>query len=147
MELIEISIDELNNYINIAFNGDTDLFSKYHIKGGTQEDCVFDTHSTIVEASDLFDTTCYKVLLRDEPIGFTVVSKKLRLLYSFGINKEYRKKEILELWFENVVNILGVFNCYLWNINSRGITHLLKQGMTQVDSQPEYVQLKYEKCH
>jgi len=50
-------------------------------------------------------------------------------MYSFGINIEYRKPDILKKWFIEIQNLLGSFECILHGKNNRAIKHLIKQGM------------------
>lgn len=144
MEFVEIDRAELQDAIEIAFGGDTGLLEKYHIKQGTLAECVDDTYNKICNAEANFPMEYYKVVLDGIKIGYTAMSKKESLLYSFGININYRNKKTLQLWFENVVNILGSFNCYIWTKNERAILHLVKQGMKIKPI--DYVQLTYTQC-
>jgi hypothetical protein len=116
----EITIEELLPFVLKAFEGDMDL-PKYHI---SDNDFAWHTYNEIMNTAKVLPLTCYKV----GDFGFTVTSPGL--LYSFGINVEYRTPEILQLWFAEIKNILGSFDCMLHSKNDRAINHLIKQGMS-----------------
>jgi len=140
--LTEISSDKLLPFIDIAFSGDEDLFTQWHINSGTQQECILHTYHTILDTEKLMPITCYHM----GEIGYTVIIPDKHLLYSFGINKEHRNKETLKNWFDNIVNILGTFDCILWSKNKRAINHLLKQGMTIKNKIEVYTILTYTSC-
>lgn len=117
--LEEITIEELLPFIIKAFEGDTEL-PKYHI---SDRDFAWHTYDQIAKTSEILPLTFYKVC----DFGFTVTSPGL--LYSFGINVEYRTPELLKMWFDEIKNILGKFDCALHGKNNRAINHLIKQGM------------------
>lgn len=119
MKLTQIPLSELLPYINIAFDGDTEL-PKYHI---ADSDYANHTYDQICETAKILDLTCYKY----GEIGFTIVASKL--LYSFGINVNYRDKKTLENWFCELRKLLGTFTVVLHDKNSRAINHLIRQGM------------------
>lgn len=141
-----IDITELKPYIEIAFQDDIELFNKWHIVQGESLECIDDTYNRILDTIPYFDIACYKVLLDDVIIGYTVISIDHGLLYSFGINKKYRTKEILKKWFAEIVKILGIFDCILWQKNQRAINHLIKQGMTIKNTTHDYTILNYNIC-
>lgn len=69
-----------------------------------------------------------KCVFVNTEVGYMFYSKKL--LISFCVNPKFRTKENLHNFSEFIKeNIGGHFNCYLFNINSRGINFLLKMGM------------------
>lgn len=122
MEQIELS--QLLPYIKTAFHRDYEL-PDYHIA-----DCDFaeHTYAEICKTAQILPLTYYKV----GEYGFTVTSPGL--LYSFGINVNYRTKEILEQWFLELRELLITFEVCLHNKNTRAINHLLKQGMKIKDT-------------
>jgi len=115
----EISITELLPFIQIAFEGDTDL-PVYHI---SDTDYANHTYNEICKTAEIMPLTCYRV----GDFGFTVLSDGL--LYSFGINVGHRDKKTLKNWFLSIKNILPTFECVLHGKNSRAIKHLIRQGM------------------
>ena len=120
----EIGLDELQGYVEIAFSGDIDL-PTYHISN--EANYAQHTYEQIVKTAEILPLRYYKV----GEFGFTVLTDGL--LYSFGINHAHRDKKTLELWFAEIKNILGRFDCVLHSKNSRAINHLVKQGMKITD--------------
>jgi len=118
--LTQIPVEELLPFILKAFDGDVEL-PKYHI---SDKDFAWHTFDEICKTSEMMPLVCYKV----GDFGFTVLSTGL--LYSFGINVEYRTPEILKLWFSEILKIMPKFECILHGKNNRAIDHLIKQGMT-----------------
>jgi len=119
MMLEQITIEELLPLIIKAFEGDTEL-PKYHI---SDRDFAWHTYDAICKTAEILPLKYYKVC----DFGFTVTSPGL--LYSFGINIEYRTPELLKLWFDEIKEIMPKFECMLHGKNSRAIKHLIKQGM------------------
>lgn len=117
--LQEIPISDLFPYIQTAFKGDEDL-PQYHI---SPIDFAGHTYNEILKTAEIMPLTCYKV----DEFGFTVTSPGL--LYSFGINIEYRTPKILKNWYIEIQKLLGSFECILHGKNNRAIRHLIKQGM------------------
>lgn len=131
MTLEQIELTDLLPYIKIAFEEDTEL-PVYHI---SDKDYAWHTYDQICKTSDILPITCYKV----GEIGFTVLSPGL--LYSFGINVNYRDEKTLKDWFYQIKNIMPTFECVLHGKNSRAISHLVKQGM-QVKEQLTVLTIK-----
>ena len=79
--------------ITISFQDDEELLNEYHIvTTKILKDCTMDTYSKIIEATDMLSLKWF--LLKnnnDEIIGFCVLSKINNYLYSFAVNKKYRK--------------------------------------------------------
>ncbi len=136
--LEEITKQELPDLIRIAYEGDKDLLDKYHVDKFDIHGAVASTLFMIAETENGVDMTHYKVALGDISIGYISVFENF--LYSFGINKEYRKKEILIEWFEKVKEVLGYkFITMIYPNNSRAINFLKKQGMKIVNGIKEDV--------
>jgi hypothetical protein len=142
----EISINELKPYIAFAFMEDEDLFKKWHIVQGEPLECIEDTYNRIIDTIGHFYIECYRIVANEVIIGYTVLCKEYGLLYSFGINKQFRDKETLKNWFAEIRNILGIFDCILWKKNERAINHLIKQGMTIKNTTDDYIILNYSTC-
>jgi len=117
--------------IQSAFSGDEDLINCFHIVStGELRDCVEDTYYRIVQASEEYLLDWFEIRKNGKVIGFTILSRPYSFLYSFGLNKEYRKREISEYWWQFVRGVLGnKFSCVLWAKNSRAINFLVKNGM------------------
>ncbi len=141
-----ISKFELKKYVGIAYEGDTALLEKYHVGKFTHEQAVESTMSMI----EIVDKNCemedeimnhYKVELDGEAIGYVCTVPKY--LYSFGINKKYRSKEILIEWWQRIKEVLGqTFITKLYPNNNRAINFCKKQGMEIVeDLEPDCITL------
>jgi hypothetical protein len=138
----KISKTEIPSLIALAYEGDTELFDKYYNKNmiGEKVDfpiAVLDTLDIIDEVSNHYKLSYYKVIYQKKPIGYFVTFDGF--LHSFGINKKYRKREVLIEWFESVKKVLGKhFTCMLYDVNTRAINHLQKQGMKIVNRNEEH---------
>jgi hypothetical protein len=131
VEILEVS--ELESCINAAFEGDQKLIDEYHIVGGTLGDCVRDTRVKIVEESIRITLDWYKVLDDyNDIIGFFVISKTYKLLYSFGLNINTRENYKNRFFEELSYLFEGEFTCGLWKKNSRAIRFLENMGMKVV---------------
>lgn len=134
MKFVEIfEVKELESCINTAFKDDQKLIDEYHILGGILEDCVRDTRVKIVEESYKNTLDWYKIVDDyDYVIGFVVVSKTYKLLYSFGLNINSREN-YKDRFFNEVKNMFdGNFTCGLWKKNTRGLRFLERMGMEVV---------------
>ena len=147
MKMQEIKDDILlYEAITISFQDDEELLNEYHIvTTKILKDCTMDTYSKIIEATDMLSLKWF--LLKnnnDEIIGFCVLSKINNYLYSFAVNKKYRKAEILSVWFSAIASLLQErFICGLWAKNKRAIDFLCKNGMKIFKNEDNIVQLKY----
>lgn len=132
--LIKISKFELPEAIKIAYEGDTELFEKYHVEK-------FDINGAVASTLQMVHTTVeweglemdyYKAMLGENEIGYVCCYPNN--LYSFGVKKEYRKKDILLEWWSAVKSIFnGKFITMLYPNNTRAISFLKKQGMVEVE--------------
>lgn len=140
--LQSISIDELKEYVYLAFDNDNELSEKYHkIEGASITDCVDETYRTIIDTSSMIDLEHYIVLEGENKIGYTCLSKNL--LYSFGINVLYRTKYNLIQWIDLVKEKLNYdFICLLWSKNTRAINFMLNNGLVVKEDNIDYVILK-----
>ena len=134
MKFVEVfEVAELENCINIAFEGDQKLIHEYHILGGNLEDCVRDTRVKIVEESYNNTMDWYKIIDDyGDIIGFVVISMTYKLLYSFGLN--IKSRELYKnKFFDELKDIFeGNFTCGLWKKNTRGLRFLERMGMELV---------------
>ena len=126
----EIQFDDLKTLIELGFGDDPDLMEKYQQLPTDFEVTVQRNLDNIREMGDHLPLIYYKVLWGDEVIGFTVLEFSNSILYSFGINIKFRKKEIVTAWIEGVSKLFGgSFQCVLWDKNERAINFLIRNGM------------------
>lgn len=149
--LLNIDRDKLKELVTFSFEGDSDLLDKYHISPGTLEHCVEHTFTFIDKNKDFYKGDMYyaAVCLDGEEIGYTVFvanEKAPNELYSFGIRKEYRTKDILQSWLRVVGTTLGLpYYIILWDKNTRAIDFFGKNdfiieernGLRKLSSAPE----------
>lgn len=133
--LTPVTKSEIKDLITLSFEGDRELLETYHISPGDLDHCVNHTYAFIVSNKDFYDDemTLYKVIgANDDPIGFTVtINHKDRPneLYSFGIAKQYRKKDTLIDWLSAIEKTIGSpYYLILWNANVRAIEFFEKNG-------------------
>lgn len=141
VEISEVKMWKLEGYVRIAFDGDTDLWEKCHPFLDGFEDAVNDNLSNVYEMAKVKSLFCYSINYLGKPIGFFVVVEGT-MLYSFGINKEYRTKEIVSTWFSMVKELLGSFIVYLYKDNKRAIEFFKKSGMVVFLEEESNVALK-----
>lgn len=144
IELEEIRFEELEPLVSFAFGNDPDLLSKYQQLDGDFLTMVKRNVNNMAESDCILNLTYFKVKNEDKIIGFTVVDFGKNILYSFGINVQFRTKEIVTSWIENVKSMLmGLVRCALWNKNKRAIDFLLKNGFEVSDKTIEITYLIY----
>lgn len=72
-------------------------------------------------------------------IGYTLVVFSERApheLWTFGIHKDYRHKDVLISWLQKVEELLGLpYFTALHNCNTRAIEFFLKNGFAATDKQ------------
>jgi hypothetical protein len=136
----KISKPQLNDLVLLAFKDDHDLIDKYHVVNWNLQTSVNDTLSRIDQTSKEYKLTYFKVLVNKIPVGFFVIGDKL--LYSFGININYRKKDVLLEWWSLVKQELNNnFIAMLNEKNTRAIEFCQKQGMDILDTTNNIVSL------
>lgn len=123
----KISKTELIKLVEISYEGDTELFEKFHVGKFDFFQSVVSTLQMIQEMSKQQKLSYYKVISDKKPIGYFVTYQNV--LYSFGIAKNFRLKEVLISWIEQVKKVLGKQICsFLYDNNTRAIDFLLKNG-------------------
>jgi predicted thioredoxin/glutaredoxin len=136
VSLKKTSINELPELIAISYQGDQDLFDKYHIIKQDFESCVDHTMKLILEMADQYELKYYKVLLDKKAIGYVVTADIL--LFSFCIGIKWREKKVLKEWWSKIKHIMGAdFVASLYMNNTRGINWLLKCGMSIIKEDKE----------
>lgn len=133
----KISVNELPVLVKTSYEGDGDL-SKNFVN--VQSDYMANVNSElfdIYELSSFKKLKYYKVIYQKKPIGYFVTFDNT--LYSFGINVNYRKKDILLYWWKELKKTLNKgFNCFLNDKNERAIRFLEKNNMRIVDRDSEH---------
>lgn len=128
ISLIKIDIEELRDFIEISYKGDEDLLSKYHVAEYSLQQAVESTINMIAITSLEAEMTYFGVVINGQRIGYLCTFKNN--LYSFGINMEYRVKEILSEFWNKIKEILGnSFMTVLYPNNTRAIEWVEKCGM------------------
>lgn len=127
VKLTEIYHSELKLLVTKAFSGDEELMGKYHIVNGSLEECVDSTMDAISDVDKTYGLKCYMISSNDNIIGYMTLGPDF--LHSFGINIQYRTKEILTEWWASLLSIMTYFFCTLHSKNTRAIEFLKKQGM------------------
>lgn len=125
----QIHIDEVEKYVRIAFDGDNELWEKYHNPDNNFEEIVTNNVKNIKELEEYVPVTCFAIFIENKAIGFSVFSGNL--LYSFGINLKHRIKEVLLHWMEWMKNRFD--NCFvvaLCEENTRAIAFFLRNGLS-----------------
>lgn len=129
IDLEEIRFEELEPLVSFGFGDDPDLLDKYQQIKGDFLTMVKRNIKNIEEADVILNLTHYKVYEGDKIVGFTVMDLGKNILFSFGINAQFRTKEVVTAWIEKVKEMLnGLVRCALWNENQRAIDFLLKNG-------------------
>ena len=131
--LTPIKAEDMRLYVLSAFSDDLDLLTQYHISPGSLDHCVDHTMEFIDENAKYYkdDIKFYAVKYGEVVIGYTIVilnEKTPNELYSFAINVNYRKKDILQEWLQEVKKELGEYYIVLWSKNTRAINFFEKNG-------------------
>ena len=133
MNLKEIDIIELKECIKVAYEGDIDLLTTYHVDNFSLDEAVNSTLQMIEITSHEIAIFSYAVCNESGVIGYLTIAKNN--LYSFGINIKHRNKETLKMFWDKINETLKYgFICTLYPNNTRAINWLKKSGMTQSDT-------------
>lgn len=150
VELKTIPSGTVGPAIHFAFKGDWQLIHKLHLVNGDLTDCVKSTFREIERVGHSGVPLNYLGIYytdgqnRELLIGFTVSAPKT--LLSFGINIQYRTKEIVLAWWECVCTLLdNEFVTWLFKKNTRAIDFLTRNGMEVSEDNGDYVTLLYLK--
>ena len=138
----EIPFKDLLKYVAIAFDGDNELVEKYHFADKNLHDTIVNNVDNIKQMKAQYPLKFYSVNVFNNPIGFTVGNENL--LYSFGINKEFRTKEIVLGWWEEVRRMTDDFVCCLYPENTRAINFFIRNGMEIFEQNNNNVTLIYK---
>lgn len=128
MEAKEINIDQFNDYVYNAIIDDEEIIEYYDRSAGVKT--TLEAIENIVEKikSQYSDSIICGIHLEGKKIGYFVYRDNL--LVSFGISVQYRNKETLSAFWEQIKDRLGNnFNSLLYSHNIRAINFLKQGGM------------------
>lgn len=148
-----VNVLKLEDYIRCAWEGDLDL-EKFYDKSLTKrnlEGMVKDTSRKIRDMMEQYkDLSLLGIEYDGKSIGFLVLSEKISVFYSFGVNVNYRNKKLLTTIFNFVKGKLNYeFYSVMYEYNTRAIKWLKNCGM-EIDPmfKPSHdtIYLKYKIC-
>jgi len=132
MDIVKIELNELKPFIKVAYKGDEDLLTKYHVDNYDLYGAVNETLRMVEITSMGIEMNYYGVIENEERIGY--ICTFTNNLYSFGLNIEMRTKEnLIEFWKIIKVLLGDSFITMLYPNNTRAINWLQKCGMVIVD--------------
>ena len=136
IELKLIKESEIQALILLSYEGDCELFDKYHITKMTFQEAVDTELSMIRKNAKNNKFIYYKVLYDNISIGYVVSLEKF--IYSFAIAIKYRTKEVLTHWWDAMVNEFGnEIKFGILSNNKRAISYLENRGMKIVWENPQ----------
>lgn len=147
----KIDLEQLKPLITFAFEDDPDLLAQYSLlktdsRSPSLNESVDKNYNTVAEAFGLpvynygKDIEIYEVLLVGKDsvntIGFTVTllnEEAPHMLFSFGININYRNLKINAKWLDQLKAHIGKYIAVtLHNNNTRAINFFIKNGFTAI---------------
>lgn len=135
--------------IAIAFEGDKDIFiyCDPEFANSSLEQLVDSIYQKIADYPSYFKKCFFENLVVDSnTVGFICYTKSPNMLVSFGVNINYRSKEILEDVFSVIKEKFDgdSFTSLMWARNTRAIKWLEKNGMKiEPFEHKNLVKLKY----
>ena len=131
LTLKKILLEDLRQYVEIAYKGDDDLLLHYWGTDLNLQEAVDLTMSLIEQVDKEVPVDYYAVESEEQEIGYIVNFPNN--LYSFSININYRTKENLICFWELIKEVMeDGFICMLFPQNERAIKWLKKCGMVEV---------------
>lgn len=138
-DIARIPIDDLHEFVSIAFKEDVELLTEYS-HYSTMEELIETNVANTVELAKTKEVKCYGMFLEQTPIGFTVLSEKL--LYSFGINVFCRQKEVKTIWLNWLRRVFdNNFVVCLYSKNTRAINYFLKNNFEEFSNDGNVIYL------
>lgn len=134
--------------IEKSFEGDEDIFKNCDpdFAGASVKELVESVYGKLLDYEKFFPNAVFeKLTVKSEPIGFFFYIPSEKLLVSFGVNKSFRNKVVLQQLFNRICKRLnGGFESFMWERNTRAIKWLERCGMEQVYSPViNTIKLKY----
>lgn len=135
----EITYDQLEAAIRIAFLNDRDIF-KFYDKNVIVTNLDELSNDIMEKIKGYPEAKFMAIYEKDKLIGYFVYMDGT--LISFGLNVEYRVRKSLRDFFKHIKKtIKGRFYCTLWSRNIRAVKYLMKQGMQIIDTNPHITKL------
>lgn len=123
----------------IAYEGDEEMREIHILEDPTLREMTDYTFKQSTQDSDKAGTLFYQVVMPDGTvIGYTtLVLEPARILFTFGLNINYRKKEILQGWMKAIERHLGYsYMLTLRLSNTRAVNFFRKYGFNVKEDQP-----------
>lgn len=137
--ICRIHLEDLGEYVSIAFKDDKDLLTEYS-HYSTMEELIETNVANTIELAKTKEVKCYGLFLEDTPIGFTVISE--RLLYSFGINLYCRQKEVKAIWLSWLRRVFdNNFVVCLYSKNTRAINYFQRNRFEEFSNDGNIIYL------
>jgi hypothetical protein len=129
----QIPLNELPPLIRLSYEGDNELWETQHaIPFDNIDDAVGLTCHMIEQMAVEKDLSAYKIIWQKKDVGYFVVFDQF--LFSFGVNINFRKKDLLIGWWGWVKKYLkNNVLCILYPHQNRALGFLQKNGMKIID--------------
>jgi ribosomal protein S18 acetylase RimI-like enzyme len=131
----EGSKEEIKKILRETFDGDIELYERFHFINNDMESALADTFSKIEEVIDSYNALFFRLSEGDKTIGYINIAPSLKTLHSFGLHKDYRSEENKKAMMDIADRLIGgdVVACTLYTKNTRGIEFLKKMGFEEQD--------------
>lgn len=131
MVVKRVNIAILEEYVYNAFLDDDELVALYD-KAANVKTPIEASGNVMEKIRHVYpESDMYGVEVNLVKAGYFVC--KNNLLISFGMMKEYRRKDILHRFWDEIQQRMGdSFECALYSSNTRGCEWLVKCGMTEI---------------
>lgn len=148
IRLSEIKIDELKKVIASALEGDTELVEKYCGISDKMDVTVDYIYSQIADAVKKMNCRIFAIIKNvgeeAESIGYAITVADKKMLYSYGINKEFRTGKVHEMWLAEILKMLGTgYIVPVWKKNRRALNFFMIKNQFQIfDVAVKFITLK-----
>lgn len=142
IRLVRVTKEELRDCIQIAYSGDEQMKKIHILEDPTLEEMTDYTWIQSVTDMEAYGTKLYRVVLPDgTSIGYTtMVLHPVKMLFTFGINIEYRKPEIMDGWMKALEQHLGYqFSLTLRTSNQRAVKFFVKRKFEVAEIEGGYL--------
>lgn len=137
-----ITYDQLEEAIKISFKDDKFIIELYdpNVVVTSVDDIAADIIRKVKEHGKVQMKGIYD---KNKLVGYFI--RGGGMLISFGIAVEYRLRQFKRGLFDIIKkDFKGMFVCFLWSKNVRGIRYLEKNGMKVMDSDRQLTKLIYQ---
>lgn len=137
IKLTVISKQELPVLVKLSYEGDIDLWEKFHVEKYNFDSAVNKELELISQKDERYELNYQRVDFDEIPIGYVVSTGDF--VVSFCLRKEYRTEEIKESWWNEMVKQIGNnIKFGVMSNNERAIGFLKKKGMGISWTNPEH---------